>query len=94
MPVEDIIDMHHVENTLTEAASYNSSIWHHCIAWDPKICLNSLNYANNVCTWMKYFTQGCHNMAKAGINLLISGKTVQQWHAFFRVEDDFILLRK
>ena len=59
--------MHNVDDTLTEAASYNAWIWCHYIAWDLKIRLENLNEVNNGFTWMKCFTQGCHNMSKAGI---------------------------
>ena len=67
MPVEDIIDIHNVYDTLTEAASYNASIWFHYIAFSIKIRLYHLNEVDNGFTWMRCFTQECHNMAKAGI---------------------------
>ena len=39
VPVEDIIDMHNVDNALTGEARYNARIWGHYIAWALKICL-------------------------------------------------------
>ena len=65
--VEYIIDMHNFEDTLTEAERYNARVWYHYIAWDFHIRLDNLNEVNNGFTWMKCFTQGCHNMAKACI---------------------------
>ena len=62
--------------------------------WALKICLENLNEINNVFTWMKCFTQGCHNMAKVFIFLMSNDKTVYKWHALFRVEDCFPLLIK
>ena len=67
MPVEDIIDIHNVYDTLTEAASYNASIWFHYISWAIKIHMGNLNEVNNSFTWMEGCTQGCHKMAEAGI---------------------------
>ena len=64
---------------------YNSRIKFHYIAWDIKINLENLNEVNNGFTWMKCFTQGFHKMAK---------DIVQKWHALFRVEYCFSLLRK
>ena len=43
---------------------------------------------------MKCFTLGCRNMAKAGVFKISNGKTVQKWHALFRVEEKSPLLRK
>ena len=43
VPVEDILNMHSVENTLAEAARYNARIWCHYIAWALKIRLENLN---------------------------------------------------
>ena len=67
MSVEDILEMHSVDNMLTEAVSYNARIWCHYISWDLKIRLENFNEVNNVFNWMKCFTHGCHNMDKAGI---------------------------
>ena len=67
VPVEDILEMRNVEDTLTKAARYNAIIWCHYIAWDLKICLDNFNGVNNGFTWMKIFTHICHKMAKAGI---------------------------
>ena len=67
MPVDNILRMHNVDNTLTEAARYNARILCHYIAWPLKICLGDFNEVNNGFTWMKSFTQGCHKMDKAGI---------------------------
>ena len=67
MHVEDILNMHNVDDVLTESERYNARIQCHYIAWDLKIRLENLNEVNNGFTWMKCFTQGCHNMSKAGI---------------------------
>ena len=67
VPVEYIIEMHNVDDTLTEAARYNARIRCRYIAWALKIHLENLNKVNNGFTWMKCFAQGCHKMAKAGI---------------------------
>ena len=75
--VEDILDMHNFDNTLTEAEIYNASIWCHYIAWALKIHLDNLNEVNNVCTWLEFFTQVCHNMAKCGILKISNVNTVQ-----------------
>ena len=63
VPVEDILDMHSIEYTLTKAARYNIRIQCHYIAWYIKIRL-FFNEVNNGFNRMKIFTQGCHNMAK------------------------------
>ena len=86
MPVEDIIEMHNVDYTLTEAERYNARIWRHYISWMLKIRQKNLNEGNNGFTWMGIFIQRCHKMAKAGIFKTINSKTVQKWHALFRVE--------
>ena len=52
VPVEDIIEMHNVENKITKAEIYNASICCHCIVWYLKICLEYLNEVKNVFTWM------------------------------------------
>ena len=49
--IEDILEMRNVDNTITEAARYNVSIWCHYIAWALKICLENLNEVNNGFTW-------------------------------------------
>ena len=94
MPVEDILDMHNVDDTQTEAARYNAIIWYHCILWDIKIRLDNLNEVNSRFTWIKLFTQGCHKMAKAGIFKISNGNMVQKLHALFRVEEMFFLFEK
>ena len=65
--VEDILEMHNVDDTLTEAARYNARIQCHYISWDLKILLDNLDEVNNGFTWMKFFKQGLHKMAKSGI---------------------------
>ena len=67
VPVEDIFEMHNVDDTITEAARHNERIRCHYIAWDIKIRLDNLNEVNNGFTWVKYFAQRFHKMAKAGI---------------------------
>ena len=42
VPVEDIIEMHNIENTLTKEARYNARITCHYIAWTLKIFLGFL----------------------------------------------------
>ena len=64
VPVEDILDMHNVDNKMTDSVRYNAGIWCHYIAWDIKNRLYNLNKVNNNFAWMKCFTQGCHNMEK------------------------------
>ena len=54
--VEDIVEMHNDDDTLTESARYNARIWYHYIAWALKIRLVKLNEVNNCFTWMKIFT--------------------------------------
>ena len=76
VPVEDILEMHNVENTLTESELYNESIHCHYIAWYIKTLLDNLNELNNVFPWMKYCTQGCHNMAESDILKISNDKTV------------------
>ena len=76
VPIGDILEMHNVENMLTEAARYNASIKCHYITWDLKIRLENLNEVNNGFTWMKCFTQGCHNMEKSGTFKISNDKTV------------------
>ena len=66
VPVEDILEIHNVEDTLTEEARYNTSIWCHKIPGVLKICMDNLTDVNNGFTWMKCFTQGCHEMANVG----------------------------
>ena len=78
VPVEDSLDMHNVDNAKTEAARYNVRILCQYTAWAIKIRLENLNEVNNGFTWMKCFSQGCHNMAKSGILKIINGKTVQK----------------
>ena len=78
VPVEDILDMHHVEDKFTESERYNARISCYYIAWALKICGENLNEVKNGFTWMKCFTQGCHKMAKSGIFKIINGKTVQK----------------
>ena len=53
-----------------------------------------MNEVNNGFTWMECFTQVFHKMTKYGIFKTINGKTVQKWHALFRVEETLSLLRK
>ena len=86
-PLEDILEMHNVENTITEAESYNTSIWCHYIERAIKIRLDNFHEVNNGFTWMKCFTKGFHKMAKAGIFKTMNDKTVQKWHSLFIVED-------
>ena len=86
-PVEDILEMHNVDNMLTEEERYNARIRCHHIAWDIKIRLENLNEANNGFTWIKCFTQVFYKMAKSGIKKIINGKTVQKSHTLFRVEE-------
>ena len=86
--------MHNADDTLTGAVRYNARMWCHYIAWAFNICLENLNEVKNSFTWMKCFTQGCHNVAKASIFKISHGKTVQKWHALFRVEENFPPLRK
>ena len=90
MPVEDILDIHNVEDTLTETKMYNTRIWCHYIAWDIRIRLDNLNEVNNGFTSMRCFTQECHNMSKAGIFKISNFMTVQKFHALFIVEDNFL----
>ena len=94
VPVEDILDMHHVDDKFTDSERYNARIWGHYIAWALKICGDNLNEVKNGFTWMKCFTQGCHKMAKAGILKIINGKTVQKCHALFRVEKIPLLIKE
>ena len=86
VPLEDILEMHNVDNTLTEVAKYNASIRFHYIALALKICLDNLNEVNNGFTWIKRLTHGCHKMAKAGISKIINDKTVPKLYALFRLE--------
>ena len=37
VPVEDILEMHNFDYTLTETARYNARIWLHYIAWDRNL---------------------------------------------------------
>ena len=67
MPVEDILEMHNVDDILTEAARYNAIICCHYISWDIKIRLNNLNKVNNGFACMKCLTQGFHKISKSGI---------------------------
>ena len=90
VPVEYIIEMHNVDDTLTEAARYNARIRCPYIAWYIKIRLENLNEVNNCFTWMKCFTQGCHKMVRAGIFKISNGKTVGKWNALFRVEGEIL----
>ena len=82
--------MYNVDDTLTESERYNTRIWCHYIEWDINICLDNLNEVNNNFTWIKYFTQGCHNMAKAGIINISNSKMVQKRNALFRVEENVL----
>ena len=50
VPVQDILDIHIVDDTITEAARYNARIWCHYIAWGIKILLKHLNEVNNCFT--------------------------------------------
>ena len=93
VPVEDILSMHNIDDTLTEEARYNTRIWCYYIACDLEINLENLNEVNNCLTWINYFTQGFHNMAKAGIFKMSNGKTVRKWISLFIVEKN-PLLRK
>ena len=63
VPIEDILDMHNVYDTLPEAARYNANIWCQYITWVIKICLDNLNEIKNGFTWMKCFTQICQKTA-------------------------------
>ena len=92
MPAEDILDMHNIDNMLTKAASYNERVWCHYIPWYLKICLGGFNEVNNGFTWNKWFTQGCHKMAKTGVFKMSNFNMVHKWHALFRVEDESPLL--
>ena len=65
--VEDILDMHNVDNTSTETVRYNARIRRNYIARDLKIRLADFNEVKNGFTWMKCFTQGYHKTDKAGI---------------------------
>ena len=56
--------------------------------------MDNLNEVNNVFTWMKCCTKGCHKIAEAGTLTISTGETVQKWHALFRVEEYFPLFRK
>ena len=94
VPVEDIIEMHNFDDTLTETEMYNARIWFQYTAWALKIGLENLNEVNNDFTWIKCFTLGCRKMAKAGVLIISNGNTVQKWHALFRVEEKYHLLRK
>ena len=78
VPVEDILEMHNVDKTLTKSDRYNARISCHYIAWALKIHLEILNEVNNGFTWMKCFTQGFHNISKAGIFKISNGNTVQK----------------
>ena len=75
--VEDIIEMHNVDNTQNKSGIYNESICCHNISRDLKILLGNLNGVNNSFTWMKCCTRGCHNMAEAGIVEISNGETVK-----------------
>ena len=86
VPVEDIVEMNNVDNTITEADRYNARIWFHYIAWNLNTLLDNLNEVNNVFTWMQHFTQGFHKMAKAGIFKISNDKTVRKWHVLFKVK--------
>ena len=59
-----------------------------------KFGLENLNEINNGFTWMKCFTLGCRKVAEAVVFKISNGKTVQKWHALFRVEEKSPLLRK
>ena len=76
VPIEDILEMCGVDNMLNEVERYNARIWRHYIAWYIKICLGDLNEVKNGITWLKYFNQGCHNMAKGGIFKISNRKIV------------------
>ena len=76
VPVEDVMNMHNVDNNLTESERHNVRIWCHYIVRDLKIRLENLNEVKNGFTWIKCFTQGCHNMSKVVIFKIINGKTV------------------
>ena len=56
MPVEDILGIRNVEDTLTDTERYNASIWFHYIAFSIKIRLYHLNEVDNGFTWMRCFT--------------------------------------
>ena len=90
VPAGDIIEMHNVDNTLNEVDLYTARIACHYIAWAIKIRLGCLNDVNNDFTWIKCYTQGCHNMAEADINRIINGDTVWKFHALFIVEEFFL----
>ena len=62
VPVEYILDIHSFYDALTEAARYNASVWCHYISWALKIRMGNGNDINNGFTWIKCFTQVCHNM--------------------------------
>ena len=47
VPVEDILNICNVDDTLTEAERYNEMIQFHYIAWDLKILLENLNEVKN-----------------------------------------------
>ena len=65
--VENILEIHNVDNALTEVARYNARVWYHYISWAVQICLYNLNGLNNDFALMKCFTQRFHKMVKAGI---------------------------
>ena len=90
MPVEYILDITNVDDTLTDAGRYNARIQFHYIAWDLKIRLDNFNEVKNGFTWMICFTQVCHNMAKAGIFKISNGKTVKKLNALFIIEEKLI----
>ena len=66
MHIEDIVDMHNVDNTLTDSGRYNASIWYNYTAWVIKIFLDNLIEVNYCFTWTKCFTQGFHKLSEAG----------------------------
>ena len=43
VPVEDILDVHNVDNILTDVARYSAKIWCHYISWYLKNRLDHLN---------------------------------------------------
>ena len=47
VPVEYILEMHNVDDTLTKSERYNARIWYHYISWDIKVRLDHLNWLNN-----------------------------------------------
>ena len=65
VPVEDDLEIRNVDYTLTESERYSARIRYHYIAWALKICLDNLNELKTVFTWMKCFTEGCYDMARA-----------------------------